>query len=71
MIKKLALLIACVGLFISVTYAQPQQSKYRNNILKGVDSSDYRFKNTLYIGGNFYTFDRVGLYLVCTLLLLR
>jgi hypothetical protein len=59
--EKLILLFLSIFVFTDNTYAQSQQPKYRNNIIKGIDSSDYRFKNTLYVGYNFYTFDRVGL----------
>jgi hypothetical protein len=57
--KKIILLLFSVLIFTNITAAQTQQ--YRNNIIRNKDSSDYHFKNTLYIGSNFYTFDNTGL----------
>jgi hypothetical protein len=59
--KRLIFFLTCVLVFINCTHTQAQQPTYRNNITKVKDSSDYRFKNTLYLGYNFYTFDNTGL----------
>jgi hypothetical protein len=58
--KRLIFFLTCVLVFINCTHTQAQQPTYRNNITKAKDSSDYRFKNTLYLGYNFYTFDNTG-----------